>query len=361
MLVSIHDLTVIKNIISKQEYISLDTETTGLDPYGEDVLFGISISTKDQDFYFNFYGLSDCNNAIPLPHYVLSRDLIAELLNSYTGCIFMHNAKFDLAFLQKEGVAIDKLNVICTQAGSRIEYNDRMSYSLDNLGKELGYEKLDTVKKFINKNKLYSWKTTKGKKKRVKIPYYQIVPLSIISEYAEMDSKITYALGKKILNNLSKEEHEVLKMEQKVQLMVLKMEKKGILVDIEYCKKGLDFYQKEYTKCMEEFQELTGFEFIDSNKHLSEVFTSRGEKYPTTEKGNPSFNDKALKDMNSPIAKIVQKYRSCYKKANTYFNNFIELSGNSGIVHCNFRPSGTATGRFSCSNPNLQNLNKEDK
>mgnify|MGYP003120534256 CR=1 FL=1 len=57
----------------------------------------------------------------------------------------------------------------------------------------------------------------------------------------------------------------------------------------------------------------------------------------------------------NPIAQTILDYRAAVKGRSTYLDNLLQLSGYDGRVHGNINANGTATGRFSSSNPNLQN------
>jgi len=341
-----------------KDHISMDTETTGLNPYGDDNLFSISISTCHMDYYFNFNTISDYRNAMPLREYVLDIGPLVDMMVEFKGTIFMHNAKFDMAFLEKAGLMLDKHNVHCTYAIARVINNDKMSYSLDALGREIGFPKDDTVKKCISKNKLYRWEAIEGKAKRNKIMYYDLVPFEMISKYACIDSNITYKLGMKQLSNTDVSLKRLMSNEKDLTKVLYCVEKTGVKVDNSYTKKALRYSLAQAEGKAMEFEELTGIPFQDARSVLEQAFIKLGLEYPITEKGNASFNSEALAVVHNPIADIIKEYRAYYKKAGTYFKNFLMLSDNQDVLHCNYKQAGTATGRLSCANPNLQNLNK---
>jgi DNA polymerase-1 len=97
---------------------------------------------------------------------------------------------------------------------------------------------------------------------------------------------------------------------------------------------------------------------MGSPKQLKELFDALGETYSYTEKGNACFDADALERSQSPIAKLILKYRYHYKRAHTYFENFIWLADINGAIHCDLQQPGTETGRLSCWAPNLQNVSK---
>ena len=137
--------------IGEESFISMDTETTGLNPYLDDRLFGISISTANNDYYFNFnVGTVNC----------LSYSYIPYIIFNKACTIFMHNAKFDLAFLFKEGLNLLDYTIHDTIIGARLIHSDLPRYSLD----ALTGKKDNTVEKYITKNKLWTKINYDGKK-----------------------------------------------------------------------------------------------------------------------------------------------------------------------------------------------------
>jgi DNA polymerase-1 len=87
-----------------------------------------------------------------------------------------------------------------------------------------------------------------------------------------------------------------------------------------------------------------------------------GCKYPKTEKGNACFNEGVLDQLTGPLGEIIKDYRHGYKKANTYYANYLYLADSrDDCIHENFRQGGTSFGRMSCSDPNLQNCNKVEE
>ena len=67
-----------------------------------------------------------------------------------------------------------------------------------------------------------------------------------------------------------------------------------------------------------------------------------------------------LEGFQTPLAKSLQRYRAATKRANTYFANYLYFADEHDRIHPNMRQAGTDTGRFSFSDPNLQNVPTED-
>jgi DNA polymerase-1 len=358
MLVQEHNLSECLKEISAAEYLAVDTETTGLMWYKKDRLFSMSIATKDKEYYFDFLN-------------TLSLDSLSKVFGEIKGILFMHNAKFDMHFLAKENIPILNYKIIDTMILARLVKNERLSLSLDTLAKEVGYEKLDTVKKYLLDNKHYDFFMVPGKKKREKIFFFDKAPLAILQPYAERDARITYALGIKYLDEIKKHDSKlpnnfctlesVLNTEIQLTKTLFKMEETGIKIDPDFTKKAHLFEGNRALAACQNFTNNSGFEFLDSGKHLAKIFDFKGYSYEKTEKGNPCFNDDALEKMDNPLAENIRQYRRAYKAANTYYVNFLWLSDSENIIHATANQVGTATGRMSYSEPNLQNLNKVDE
>lgn len=155
--------------------------------------------------------------------------------------------------------------------------------------------------------------------------------------------------------------YSVYKNEMRLIPTCFRMEEAGIKLDVGYTLKALEHENALIKLGMQEFKQLTGREYQDSNKLFAEVFKESGDAFPTTEKGNPSFNADSLEAINTPVANAIKRIREHEKRAGTYYSSFLHFVANDGRIHASINQSGTTTGRFSYSNPNLQNLSKEDE
>src|SRR5574343_27673 len=145
MLVTPTTFQAVVDKLKNNEYLSIDTETTGLNAYGGDELFSIIIHSSHGTYYFNY------NPLHPEP---LDRSGIKKLTEplSTAGRMFMANAKFDMHFLAKEGVEIGS-TVIDILVADKLLNNTHMSYSLASVAERYGYKKLDVVKDYIKDRK----------------------------------------------------------------------------------------------------------------------------------------------------------------------------------------------------------------
>lgn len=372
MIVSRENFQAVLTELKAYPKLAVDCETTGLRVWHDDFLFSIIVGVRDRAWYFNFWDYGTGEEGFH-ENLLLPREWIKALqpiFDDPSRIICMHNAKFDMGMLHREGLYFNCV-IHCTQAQARVEHNDHLGYDLAECADRIGEKKDDKVMEYITEHHLWKWDPQPGKKSRSKRMFFQQVPFKIIVPYGEQDAITTYRLMEfqekaieekdNLANNKAARPLKgVMEMERRLTRTCFSMERRGVLIDVDYCKRAIDYEETRYREAAKKFQELTGLEFVDSGKALAEAFVKMGETYPTTSKGNPSFTDEVLADFDSPVAKCIQEYRDAYKRCNTYFRSFLHFADPNNFIHPNMRQGGTATGRFSYSEPNFQNLTKDE-
>ncbi len=143
------------------------------------------------------------------------------------------------------------------------------------------------------------------------------------------------------------------------------MEAVGIKLDNEALKDAGNDLGKKIKKIEKEIYTLAGKEFkINSPKQLGIVLFEDLElpgakKTKTGYATNADVLDKLAEDY--PIVQKVLEYRTLSKLKSTYIDGMLPLIDNNGKVHPHFRQNVTATGRLSCTEPNLQNIPVRDE
>src|SRR5690606_26520374 len=128
-----------------------------------------------------------------------------------------------------------------------------------------------------------------------------------------------------------------------------------------YCRKAVDYEACRAEQSFREYEKLTGVPLVDSAKGLR-ILKDLGIPPGRTEKGGESYASDALQaHAEHPVVKCILTHRDALKRGNTYFQNYLDLSDSSGRIHADFVSGGTATGRFSSRDPNLQNLSDESE
>lgn len=161
-------------------------------------------------------------------------------------------------------------------------------------------------------------------------------------------------------NSLDKLYYE---MEEPVARIIAEMEQIGIMINAENIKSVADklktFIDLEYNK----IKDMAGFDLNpNSPKQLSSyLYDKLGLKGAKKNKSGYSTDEDTLKDLrisypeyDSFISSIL-KYREINKLYSTYTLNLLEYA-KDGRIHTEFKQTGTATGRLSSSNPNMQNI-----
>lgn len=172
-----------------------------------------------------------------------------------------------------------------------------------------------------------------------------------------------YSYTEKSLKNILKIREDFFlnvlkKIEIPISQILLKMQERGIKVDIEALKDLNDKLKKEISEIEEEIYEDIGHEFnINSPKQLSDIlFNELG--LPV--KGKPSTKESVLVGLKGlhPVVEKVLRYREINKMYTTYTKPILDLAreNSDNSIHTTFNQIGTTSGRFSSSNPNMQNI-----
>lgn len=367
MIVSTDDFFDVLARLMPKARLALDTETTGLRPYHGDRLFSLIISDGEESFYFNF------QDYIGIPEsQILGRKglgLLSPLWDDREKLWYMHNAKFDLAMLAREGIHLAG-EIHCTKIQERVLHNDFLEYSLDACAKRIGLEKSDAVEKYIKDHKLWKWVDIPGKQVRHKDKFYDQVPFNIISSYGERDAEITFALGKSqeaALEALTSEHcsekvpalSNVAANERRLSKTIHRMEQTGLKIDRPYCVRAASYETARAAQAAAEFEKLTGRPYQASPKLFAEVFADQRELWKFTENNNPSFTSDVIKRFSGPVVAAVLTLRDAKAKAD-FYHGFLYHADANDIIHPGMDSGGTATGRFSSYDPNFQNLTDEE-
>lgn len=328
--------------------IALDTETTGL--LWHDKPFGFSWAGSKSAAYY------DERDTAP-------DHIRAMMNNAMEDCspIVFQNAKFDLRMLKHWGFDVDKCGEIeDIEVLGRLVRNDHLSYSLDSAAKRFGWSKDDQVKKYVEEHKLYTPVKHKYKAKTDKQWHAERVPLEIMAPYATQDARLTYDIRNKLLPMLDPKSVPVWEMEKQVTKVCYRMEQAGIHINVNYTEQALAYEEGLIREAKSQFLLAAGVNYDNKKSTLLEVFRKAGESIKQTEKGNDQLTDDDLERFSSPAAKIVQTIRHHEKRISTYYSSFLYYKDSKNILHADIRQAGTATGRLSYREPNLQNVPKEE-
>lgn len=173
---------------------------------------------------------------------------------------------------------------------------------------------------------------------------------------AEMRENLEADLKKEKLWQLFEE------VEKPLMPLVREMEINGITLDCDELKILSEHLHIEVKKIEKEIYALAGEEFnIGSPKQLSNILYEKlnlGTKIKKTSTGAKSTNAGELEKMKDehPIIGKISTYREMTKLLSTYIDSLPQYVKEDGRIHAHFIQTGAGTGRFSCEDPNLQNL-----
>ena len=321
--------------LSQQKIAALDTETTSIDEYSAE-LVGIGMAVAPDFVYY--IDVRSCPGIV---------QKISDTLKAHSIPLIGHNIKYDLHVLSRYGLEFPAI-AFDTLIASWLLYAHERSHNLDEL-----------ARRHFNKEKIsIDSLLGKGKKARTMAQ----VPIEEVARYCAEDVEYTLRL-KTLFEPMLKEtgvEKVFFECEMPLIPVLYRMEAQGVYVDVRHLKKLKDSIDADIGGIEKEIFSMAGKEFnINSPKQLSEVLF--GDLHlPKQRKGklHTSTNAEVMEELSlsHPIAQKVLEYRQLEKLRSTYVETLPTQVREDGRVHCRFVQSGTATGRLSCQDPNLQNI-----
>ena len=357
--------------------ISIDTETTGLDPISDSIV-GLCIYTPNHKAAY-----------VPINHvsYVtgvkvdnqLTEQQVAnqfDMLLKYRPDIIMHNAKFDIRVIRNQLGVKDIFCTWDTYLASKLLNENEESHGLKQLHKKYVLNGKGDAFSF---DALFKGVT------------FDKIPINVGYLYAAHDAIITYELyeyQKQYLyyeedkpftdrNSLNGVANVFFNIEMPCIGVVCDMEDNGIKFDFEYQQKLSEKYNKLlkekteqfYSICNEYNQEILDYKLHNVNHKLSDPINIASPVQiaillydilkitPPDDKNPRGTGEAILQKIDNPIAKAVLDYREMSKLVDTYIDKLPNcVNSKDGRIHCSFNQYGAKTGRFSSDNPNLQNI-----
>lgn len=167
------------------------------------------------------------------------------------------------------------------------------------------------------------------------------------------------------------EEKEMLSLFRDCEMPLIRtiagMESQGMKINPEMLKSAGEELDTQIAKLEAEVFEEAGTIFnINSPKQLGEVlFETMGIPYPKKTKGKNKYSTAAdvLEKLEEdyPVVSKVLMFRKASKLKSTYVDGLLGLIGSDGRIHPHFNQTVAATGRLSCTEPNLQNIPIRDE
>jgi len=242
---------------------------------------------------------------------------------------------------------------------------NRFSYQLERvaadylgahkLGKGLG--SLEEATKFY---RVDGWKT-RGKGKG---NLYQL-PAAAVAPYASQDARLHYDLPDALVPHLNKDDlWQIFQLETDLVPVLLDMRERGVPVNVDRAERSGKLFRKKSDDLVAEIYRLTGVRVsLWVGESVAAALATEGIKCPKTPKSeDDSVQAKWLEGLaaTSQVANLLLRARRYDYAERVFIKGSILAHVVDGLIHCQFSPlrsdeGGAVTGRFSSSNPNLQN------
>ena len=323
------------------DFLSLDTETTGTDPISAK-LVGLSFSIRENQAFY-----------VPIPQNdEEAQKIVNEFKPIYENENILkigQNIKYDLLVLQNYGVEL-KGKIFDTMIAHYL-LQPELHHGMDYMAEVyLNYQTIH-IEELIGKGK--------NQKNMADLP-----PTAVY-EYACEDADVTLKLKNILEPQLKENDCDRLFWEIEMPLMpvLAYMERNGVCIDREGLKETSRLYTEEMNRIEQEIHELAGTDFnIASPKQVGEVLFDRlkiVDKPKKTKTGQYVTSEEVLESLRTkhPVVEKILEHRGLKKLLGTYIDALPKLvNPETGHIHTSFNQTITTTGRLSSSNPNLQNI-----
>jgi DNA polymerase-1 len=333
--------------IESAELVSVDTETTSLDPMQAE-LVGVSFAADPGHAAY-----------VPLAHRYadaprqLDRETVLARLKPWlenpARAKLGQHAKYDMHVLANYGVRLDGL-AHDTLLESYVLESHR-AHDMDSLAeRHLG---LKTI--------TYDEVTGKGASR---IGFEQVT-VERATEYAAEDADVTLQLHRALYPGIeadAKLARVYRELEMPLVPVLFAMERKGVLLDPALLRELSREFGTKMLEIEAKAHELAGQPFnLNSPKQIQELLFER-HKLPVIKKtpgGTPSTDEDVLGELalDHPLPKLILDYRGLAKLKSTYTDKLAEMiNAATGRVHTNYGQAVAVTGRLASNEPNLQNI-----
>ena len=268
-----------------------------------------------------------------------------------------HNALYDVGWLKRSGIEI-KGKIQDTMIAAPLINENRNRYSLDSLGSEYCNQRKDET---LLRRAAQEWGIN-PKSEMWKLPS------KYVGAYAEQDAVLTLKLWGEMKKELEKQNlNQIYSLESGLLPLLIEMRWKGILINQSKAEETAEILKKKEGEILKYIdKEFGGKIEVWASASIAKVFDRNSLTYPRTPRTNaPSFTAQWLENHSHPLPQAIVKVRKINKARTTFIENMIFEHLHDGKIHAQINPlrsdsGGTVSGRFSYSNPNLQQVPTRD-
>ena len=360
------DLTDIDTVAVDLETYDPNLKTKGSGAVRKDgFVTGIAIATKKQTLYFPIaHAMTDNLNVNDTWEY-----LNEKLFKNKDIRKVFHNAMYDVCWIRSTTGKMLEGPLLDTMIAASVIDETRMKYSLDSISKD-----------YLNESKYkYDLAEKSLSECGIKDPMSNMhkLPYSLVKEYAEQDVYLTLKLWnlfeKKLDEVLYTKENQdgskefkscrkIFELETKLFPCLVDMKFKGVKIDIQKAKNLGKLLEKRRDNLVNIIKKHTGVEIeIWAASSIKKLLDHQQIiDYKKTKAGLPQLPKDYLKTHVNRFLRMIVKARECDKAKNTFVEGILGFVY-QGRIHADINQirsdqGGTVTGRFSMSNPNLQQI-----
>ncbi len=348
-------LDALVETLNNAQEIVWDVETTSIDQM-QAKLVGIALAVDGERGYYIPVGHTHSEAEQIALEFVL--DALEAPMTNPDIPKFAHNALYDLIVFQRYGIDVTPVT-FDTMLAEWVRDPISKFLGLKNFARQYLEVTMTDISELIGS----------GKNQKTMAE----VPIDHAAKYAAADAAFTMQAAHYLQDALAKEEstpgkwtpREILgKVDMPMIPVIASMQRQGVVLDVPFLKDMSQRLAGQITELEQEIYELGGVgNFnINSPKQLNEVLFDHlklpveGLKKTSHGYSTDSVTLEALKDDHDIIGRIVE-YRELTKLQSTYVDALPQLvNPDTRRVHTSYNQTGTSTGRFSSSNPNLQNI-----
>ena len=358
--------------ISELNLEGIDTVAIDLETYDPDLkrrgsgavrgvgfVCGIAIATSKQTFYFPIAHAMTDNLDVDETWEVLNKKVFK---NKGLRKVF-HNAMYDVCWIRAATGEMPEGELLDTMIAASVIDETRMRYSLDSLSRDYLQ---DTKYKYDLQNKALE-------ELGIKDPMSNMHKLSyeLVKDYAEQDVNLTLKLWnifEKKLDEIiyppkQKSLRKIFTLETKLFPCLVDMKFKGVRIDVQKAERFGKKLEKRRDNLINIIKDRTGVEIqiwaaASIKKLLDHQQITDYKKTPKS--GLPQLPKDYLKTHANRFLRMIEVARRCDKAKNAFVEGLLSFV-HKGRIHADINQirsdqGGTVTGRFSMSNPNLQQI-----
>jgi len=345
--------------LRKYDEIAIDLETRDPDLkskgsgsiIGNGEVVGIAVAVPGRKFYFPI-----AHGSGPNMDRKKTLEWFKDICESDAIKIF-HNAMYDVCWIKAMGIKINGQIVDTMIAASLIDEN-RFRFDLNSLSWDyLGHGKNESA---LNEE-------AKSRGLDPKADMWQL-PAMYVGSYAEKDAELTLELWQIFKKELLHQDVEsIFELETDLFPCLVDMRFLGVRVDVERAHMLKQALTVQEDNLRQQIKIETGIDVqLMAARSVAKVFDKLGLPYERTAKSQaPSFTKNFISNHEHPVVRMIAQAREVNKAHTTFIDTIIKHE-HKGRIHADINQirsdqGGTVTGRFSYSNPNLQQLPARNK